>query len=168
MFSSRFLITVFVVVLLEISYRSFFYGPDVLHLNPVDSIRVQKETHTRLTSVAAAWPILFHPLPDFRQRGCWSLLCRLSDTSTAVSAAVIVHIVSLHQLPSVLWHCWLGGRKGIRPVKTLVRYWRGYLSGVRCKWFAYDPADAIATPSSLASLKSRIVYLSNASLPRLS
>jgi len=25
-----------------------------------------------------------------------------------------------HQLdmPSVLWHCWLGGRKGIRPVKT--------------------------------------------------
>jgi len=20
--------------------------------------------------------------------------------------------------PSVLWHCWLGGRKGIRPVKT--------------------------------------------------
>ena len=21
-------------------------------------------------------------------------------------------------LPSVLWHCWLGGRKGIRPVKT--------------------------------------------------
>jgi len=21
-------------------------------------------------------------------------------------------------VPSVLWHCWLGGRKGIRPVKT--------------------------------------------------
>jgi len=21
-------------------------------------------------------------------------------------------------LPSVLWHCWLDGRKGIRPVKT--------------------------------------------------
>jgi len=20
-------------------------------------------------------------------------------------------------VPSVLWHCWLGGRKGIRPVK---------------------------------------------------
>jgi len=24
----------------------------------------------------------------------------------------------LQMLPSVLWHCWLGGRKGIRPVKT--------------------------------------------------
>ena len=23
-----------------------------------------------------------------------------------------------HQMPSVLWRCWLGGRKGIRPVKT--------------------------------------------------
>jgi len=23
-------------------------------------------------------------------------------------------------LPSVLWHCWLGGRKGVRPVKNVV------------------------------------------------
>jgi len=29
---------------------------------------------------------------------------------------------------SVLWSCWLGGRKGIRPVKNwLVWCWRGYL-----------------------------------------
>ena len=36
--------------------------------------------------------------------------------------------------PSVLRHCWLGGRKGIRPVKTsVVGYWHGYLSGARCK-----------------------------------
>jgi len=32
-------------------------------------------------------------------------------------------------VPSVLWRCWLGGRKGIRPVKN----WRGYLSGARCR-----------------------------------
>ena len=37
-------------------------------------------------------------------------------------------------LPSVLWRCWLGGRKGIRPVKNwAVGCWRGYLSGVRCR-----------------------------------
>jgi len=24
-------------------------------------------------------------------------------------------------------------------------YWRGYLSGELCKWFAYRPADATAT-----------------------
>jgi len=39
----------------------------------------------------------------------------------------------------------------------VMRCWRGCLSGVRCKWFAYGPADATATPSSLASLKSRMV-----------
>jgi len=32
----------------------------------------------------------------------------------------ISFIVSFHTcLPSVLWRCWLGGRKGIRPVKKL-------------------------------------------------
>ena len=50
-----------------------------------------------------------------------------------------------HSLPSVLWHCWLGGRKGIRPVKNWVLgCWRGYLSGAMCR-FAYGPADATAT-----------------------
>jgi len=37
----------------------------------------------------------------------------------------------------------------------VVRCWRGYLSGVRCKRSA---TDATATPSSLASLKSRLVW----------
>ena len=37
-------------------------------------------------------------------------------------------------LPLVLWRCWLGGRKGIRPVKKrVVGYWHGYLSGARCR-----------------------------------
>jgi len=49
-----------------------------------------------------------------------------------------------------------------------VRYWRGYLSGVRCKLFAYGAADAAATPLSLAAVKSRMVFLSGAGLPRLS
>jgi len=36
------------------------------------------------------------------------------------------------------------------------------------QWFAFGPADATATPSSLAPLKSRMVYLAGASLPNLS
>jgi len=40
----------------------------------------------------------------------------------------------------------------------LIRCWHGYLSGARCRWFAYGPADATATRSSLASLKSRLVW----------
>jgi len=48
-------------------------------------------------------------------------------------------------LSSVHWRCWLGGRKGIRPVKHwMVGCWRGYMSGARC-WLAYGPADATAT-----------------------
>jgi len=55
--------------------------------------------------------------------------------------------------PSVLWQCWLGIRKSIQPVKCwVIGCWRGYLSGARCKWFAYSLADATATPSSLALL----------------
>ena len=76
--------------------------------------------------------------------------------------------MSVTSVPSVLWHCWLGVRKSIRPVKKWVMgYWHGYLSRVWCK-FAYGPADATATPSSLASVKFRMVYLSGAGLPRLS
>jgi len=45
----------------------------------------------------------------------------------------------------LLWRCWLGGRKGIRPVKNwVVGCWCGYLSGARCR-LAYGPADATAT-----------------------
>ena len=34
----------------------------------------------------------------------------------------------------MLWRCWLGVRKGIRPVeKRVVGYWHGYLSGARCR-----------------------------------
>jgi len=55
-------------------------------------------------------------------------------------------------MPSVLWHCLLGVRKSIRPVNNWVmRCWHSYLSGARCKWSAYGPDDATATPSSPAS-----------------
>jgi len=49
-------------------------------------------------------------------------------------------------------------QKSGRAVKNWVmRCWRDVLFGARCKWFAYGPADATATPSSLASLKFRLV-----------
>ena len=69
----------------------------------------------------------------------------------------------------VLWRCWLSGRKGIQPVKNwVVMKWHGSLSRARCRWFVYGPADAPATPSSLDQVKSRMIYLSGADLPRLS
>jgi len=63
----------------------------------------------------------------------------------------------------------VGRQEGHLPCRNwVVRYRHGYLSGARCKWFAYGPADAIATPLSLAPVKSRMVYLPGAGLPRLS
>ena len=57
---------------------------------------------------------------------------------------------------SVLWHCWLGVGKSIRPVKNwVVGCWHGYLSGASCR-LAYGPADATAT-HCLASVISGLV-----------
>jgi len=44
----------------------------------------------------------------------------------------IITISNISILSSVIWHCWV------------VRYFRGYLSGARCR-LAYGPADATAT-----------------------
>ena len=61
-----------------------------------------------------------------------------------------VHVWYAEQLlvinmPSMLWECWLGGRKHIRPARNwVVRCLHSYLSGARCR-FAYGPADITAT-----------------------
>ena len=67
----------------------------------------------------------------------------------------------LTALPSVLWHCWLGISKSIQPIrKWVMRFWHGWLYAATMPEphhsVAYGPADATATPSSIASLKSRM------------
>ena len=58
--------------------------------------------------------------------------------------------------PSVLWHCWLGGRKGIWPVKKLsggVLVWLSVWSEVQtCMWPSWCHCHSL----SLASEKSRL------------
>jgi len=63
-------------------------------------------------------------------------------------------------MPSVLWRCWLGCRKGIRPVKKLkymsdgVLAWLSVWSDVQtCIW----PSWCHCHPLSLALVKSRLV-----------
>ena len=59
--------------------------------------------------------------------------------------------------PSVLWRCWLGGRKGIWPVKNMsggVLVWLSVWSEVQiCIW----PSWYHCHPLSVASVKSRLV-----------
>ena len=62
-----------------------------------------------------------------------------------------------HLWPSVLWHCWLDGRKGIRPVKKLsggLLAWLSVWSEVQtCIWPSWCHCHSL----SLASVKSRLV-----------
>jgi len=59
--------------------------------------------------------------------------------------------------PSVLWRCWLGGRKGIQPVKQLsggVLAWLSVWSEVQtCIWPSWCQCYSL----SLASVKSSLV-----------
>jgi len=67
-----------------------------------------------------------------------------------------LHAVWNSQTFSVLWRCWLGGRKGIWPVKN--GCWHGYLFGARCR-LAYGPADAIATHCLLLQWNPAFTFL---------
>ena len=85
----------------------------------------------------------------------------LSNIPVFVFLWLYLFIYLFSRLPSVLWlsvlwHCWLGGRKGIRPVKYwVVGCWRGYLSGAKCRlaWPSWCHCHSL----SLASVKSRLV-----------
>ena len=67
------------------------------------------------------------------------------------------HNVPTFVLPSVLWRCWLGGRKGIRPVKKLssgVLAWSSVWSEMQtCIWPSWCHCHSL----TLASVKSRLI-----------
>ena len=95
-------------------------------------------------------------------RFCFLLNCVKTLEMIISSLAMLTYTFSALTL--------LVGRQEGHPTRKnwVVRYWHGYLSGARCKLFAYGVADATATPSSLAPVKSSMVYLSSAGLPGLS
>ena len=80
-------------------------------------------------------------------------------------------LVGLHFAFSAL--TLLAGRQEEHPAckNWVMRCWCGYLSGVRCRLFAYGPADATAIPKPrhlLRHLNPDWFYLSGTGLPRLS
>ena len=65
--------------------------------------------------------------------------------------------LTVREIPSVLWRCWLGGRKGIRPVKKLsseVLAWLSVWSEVQTSIW---PSWCHCHKLSLAPVKSRLV-----------
>ena len=111
-----------------------------------------------------AWSLMlwksFASRPEFR-----GMVSKVERSDTLYVSAVQYDIICWFQcFDGVRW--WQEGHLACK--NWVVRYWHGYLSGARCKWSVYGPADATATPSSLGAVKSRMVYLSGASLFRLS
>ena len=77
--------------------------------------------------------------------------------NAAFGASLCLHYFDL---PSVLWHCWLGIRKSIRPVK--IEWWG--IGVVICLEWGTDCLHMVhlmplhpTAPSSLVSFKSRVV-----------
>ena len=72
--------------------------------------------------------------------------CHCHPRAQSSLVSFISRLVLPFFLPSVLWHCWLGGRKGIRPVKNLsseVLAWLSVWSEVQT-CILYGPADTTA------------------------
>ena len=61
--------------------------------------------------------------------------------------------VNKDYVPSVLWRCWLGGRKGIRPVKNWVVGLSVWSEVQTCMWPSWCHCHSL----SLVSVKSRLV-----------
>ena len=74
-----------------------------------------------------------------------------------ISMFIVYSDVWYLSMPSVLWRCWLGSRKGIRPVKKLsggVLVWLSVWSEVQS---CIRPSWCHCHSLSLASVKSRLV-----------
>ena len=83
---------------------------------------------------------------------------KYSSALNALShASFFVILLNVNAVPSVLWCCWLGGKKGIQPVKKLiggVLAWLSVWSEVQpCIWPSWCHCQSL----SLASVKSRLV-----------
>ena len=60
----------------------------------------------------------------------------------------------------MLWRCWFGGRKGIRPVKKwVVRCWHGYLSGARCRLAYAQLMPLLLTVSCFSKFQMGFTFL---------
>ena len=91
---------------------------------------------------------------------CNFLNIDISQSSVATRlrcGGIFKYVLVTNLMPSVLWRCWLGSRKGIRPVKKLssgVLAWLSVWSEVQtCIWPSWCHYHSLC----LASVKSRLV-----------
>ena len=84
--------------------------------------------------------------------------CQLEwKCSVNILPYICLHNRSIAIIPSVLWHCWLGSRKGIRPVKKLSGGVLAWLSVCSEMQTCIRPSWCHCHSLSLAPVKSRLV-----------
>jgi len=90
--------------------------------------------------------------------------------TTADSVIFCLHVATFGLQITKIWQLCATSCKRLVPrlKKTLATLTQVPYLKVVVKMDVYGPADATATPSSLARVKSRMTYLSGAGLPRLS
>jgi len=128
-----------------------------LSLNKQSTARALKRTASANLNHEHEWPtgpILSTTLPGMGH--CFYCIISLMPVPYTL---FWVLIVALLQTTSVLWHCWLGGRKVIWPVKKLSGGMLAWLS----VWFAVQiwiwPRWCHCHSLSLASVKFKLVLL---------
>ena len=107
--------------------------------------RSRSRSHSSAASEKALQRLAIHcQLPKV-----WNAHCQICGSHLRLED-VCVH----KNMPSVLWCCWLGGRKGIQPVKNWVVAWLSVWSDMQtCIW----PSSCHCHSLSLASVRSRLV-----------
>ena len=118
-----------------------WYRADDAHCWVMCIIVREREWFTLLSDEVLLWLSVWNKV----QTVCiWSSWCHCIPITPSSLASFKSRMVFIFEF-RYLWHCWLGGRKGIWPVKNwAVGCWHGYLPGARCR-LAYGPADATAT-----------------------
>ena len=138
-------------------HHSVFYRPDAL-LSPNQQRQSTEGTILHIPPVVILSMLSILNKPDLNVWNyCFAKGQYFSENTAFEYQLYLYAIYSTNTLPSVLWRCWLGGRKGIQPVKKLSGGVLAWHSGARCR-LAYGPADATHS-LSLASVKSRLGLL---------
>ena len=130
---------------------------ELLHSSLTESVSLPNTVHLRLDTASNTDSCHSTTSVDSMTTPCHTDVMRVNITlcvSDMRCSVLWIAFCALNCLRCFDTVGWVSGR--VWPVNNwVIRRWRGCLSEARCKWFAYGPADATATPWSLASLKSR-------------
>ena len=154
-----------IIIIIYTHTDRHYTHPSTLHRH---SIHTHKHTHPFNGSLSRTTRVSWYQKGktnlDFTEardsEWQWHQVKALKATHTCTLHSFRFMYETLHvqqSLPSVLWPCWLGGRKGIRPVKKLgdeVLAWLSVWREVQtCIWSSWCHCHSL----SLASVKSRLV-----------